>query len=614
MSITKFREFVEKSGCGWVIAIVTSLVMLFGITTQCNNPASQGQTGPTSFGAGVIANVDGFPLTQRYFDAFAQQTRQSYMQGATTKAPPEIESMIQGHALEQTVVAGLLLALCKKEGIELNESTIAPILDKAVKEAFLKQREEWVKSKKLSANATQAQFDAYYKTQYKTTPQEVMAANTKGLKDALADPERANDVKIGYANNILIEHYAKSIPASEEDVRKSFDTYNTKRIVLEKAKHPGQDLVKKLNDIKKEIQGGMTFEAAMDKYSDEAEAMDPKNPKVKKPKHENLMQIDGTTIQINESYAPIAKLKPGELSEPIGFPNTVELFRFDGVTNGAPADLKTNFEKYKNDYVQPRAVTKMQDGLTALKNDPKNVEWASEGYHVMYDKQIFTNDPKNFSLDPAAKEKTLQTFLDRATKAMNEDSVGANAAMLVAFSTIEDMYMTASVDKKKALEPKRAEILTTLAQNMGDANIAMKLIDMYSEQKDTAKLKMAFDTTITALMGTTDATGQQVFATVNSKIDAALKNKLITDADVQAFRTRLEDWKKAKLAADKYEAEAKRLAEEQAKKDAAAAKKLEEEEKKRQEAEKKKTPPPAETKTGDTKAGDTKTGDGKTGQ
>lgn len=605
MSISKFREFVEKSGCGWVIAIVCSVIMLLGITTQCNNP-QQGQGGPAELGAGVVANVDGFPLTLKYVDAFAQQTRQSYMGGQATKAPPEIEAMVQGHAVEQTVVAGLLLALCKKEGITLNETTIAPVLDKAVKEAFLKQREEWVTQKKLSANATQADFDKYYEAQYKVSPKSVMEQNTKGLKEALADPVRSNDVKIGYANNILIDHYASKIPATEAEVAKSFDTYNTKRIILEKSKHPGEDLVKKLNDIKKQIQGGMTFEAAMDRYSDEAEATDPKNPKIKKAKHENIMQIDGTTIQINESYAPVAKLKPGEMSEPLGFPQTVELFRLDSVTSGAPADLKANFAKYKDQYVQPRAVTKMQDGLTALKADPKLIAWASPGYQVMYEKQVFTNDPKNFSLQPADREKKLQEFLDRAVKAMTDDPIGSSAGTLVAYSTMEEIYNSATAEKKKALAPKRAEVLNAVATNLADPDVSLRLVDMYVEQKDAPKVKAALDQVMNGLMSVLDANGQRIYATLNSKIDAALKAKLITEADVTGLRTRLDDWKKAKLSADKYEAEAKKLAEEQAKKDAAEAKRLQDEEKKRQDAEAKakaKTPPPTETKTGQTKSG-----------
>jgi SurA N-terminal domain len=585
VSISKFREFVEKSGCGWIVAIVTSVIMLMGLV-QCMNPGAQGGPGAQA-GEGDIAVIGDTPLSLTYVNNFADRTRQQMQQQAPERTMTlEDEASVEGHALEQSVIAGLLIVLANKEGVTINEASIQALMDKQAKDAWAAQKETWVKEKKLTANATEAQFNDLYKKTYGNTPAEILELNHKMLAERINGPESL-EIKVSYANTLLIEHFASKIPSAEADVLKSYDQYNAKRIVMEKAKHPGKDLVAELNKIKKEIEGGMTFEAAMDKYSDEAESVDPKDAKKKRPKHENVFQLDGTTAQINESYAPIAALKPGQISEPLGFPNTVELYRLDSVTSSAPADFKAKFEEYRKQFVEPRAVTKMQDGITALKGDTSAIKWKSEGYHALYDKQLFNTDPKNFALDPAARRKALEGIFDRAQKAIEGDPVGSRVATLVAYSTMEEIYNSTEPKDRAPLETRREELLQKLSDTLSDPSVSMKLVGTFAERKDKEKLFTALEKVASNLMGSLDANGQRIFAELNSSLDRFVKDKLITPEQAKAIRDRLEDWKKAKIDNDKYEAEAKRAADEQKKADEAAEKKAAEDLKKEEEAAKK---------------------------
>lgn len=583
MSISKFREFVEKSGCGWVVAIVTSLIMLFGLITVFGRNNQNGANGAEP-GAGDIAVVGDTGLSLNYVNNFADRTRQQMQQQSQGRPLTlEDEASIEGHALEQSVIAGMLLVLAKQEGVQLTEESIGAAMDKQAQESWAAQRAAWIKDKKLQPNATQADFDALYKKEYNVTPQQTLEANHKMLAERLNGPD-AFEIKISYANILLIDHYGKTLPSSEADVLKSYDQYNCKRIVLEKAKHPGEDLVAKLNKVKAEIKAGLSFEAAMDKYSDEAEPQDPKDAKKKRPKHENVFQLDGTTAQINESYAPIAMLKQGEISEPLSFANSIELYRLDSVVSTAPADFKTNFEQYRKTFIEPRAVTKMQEGITKLKTDPSKIQWTSEGYHVLYDKQIFSTDSKNFSLDPTERKKRLNAILERAKKAMDEDQVGGRVASLVTYVTMEEIYNSTEPKDRAPLEASRDQILEKMADTLADPDISLKLVATFAQRKDKDKLATALDKTISNLMSSLDAKGQTQFAQVNAEIDRFQKDGLLTADQVTGYKQRLEEWKKAKIDHDKYEAQAKKEAEEQRKADEAAAKKAEEELKKEEEA------------------------------
>lgn len=580
--------------------------MLLGVM-QCMGPSTPG--GPNGNGqggaAGEIAMVGESALSLQYVNNFAERTRQQMREQAPDRTMTlEDEASIEGHALEQSVIAGLLLVLAKNEGVDINESSIQAMMDKQAKDAWGKQRELWIKEGKLKPNATEAEFDGLFKSSYGTTPKETTELNRKMLAERINGPDSL-EIKVSYANQILIDHFGSKIPTEEADVLKSYDQYNAKRIVLEKAKHPGEDLVAKMNGIKKEIAGGMTFEAAMDKYSDEAESIDPKDAKKKRPKHENVFQLDGTTAQINDSYAPVATLKPGQISEPLGFPNSVELYRLDSVTSSAPADFKAKFSEYRQQFIEPRAVTKMQDGITKLKSDKSVINWKSEGYHVLYDKQLFNTDPKNFTADPTARRATLQGILDRAQKAM-EDPIGGRVATLVTYTAMEEIYNATEPKDRAPLEARRDEVLAKLAETLADPDISMKLVGTYGSRKDKEKLLGAIDKTVDNLMATLDSKGQRIFAELNSSIDRYAKENLITADDVKNIRAKLEEWKKAKIDHDKYEAVAKKEAEEQKKADEAAAKKAQEDLKKEEEAAKKEAEkakaPPAKgdpkTKTG----------------
>lgn len=584
MSISKFREFVEKSGCGWVVAVVVSAIMLFGIL-QCGGSGMTGGPSAVEAGKDAIAVVGSTPMTTTYVNNFSDRVRQQELdqrieQKMDTAFTLEDEVRLEGHSIEQSMVAGLLLVLCEREGIKLDAQTIGAALEKMARQSWAQQKTMWITEGKLKPTATDADFEALFQKEYKQSTKEILERNAKDLPAALEGPQ-AFEIKASYANQLLIEHFGKTIPSAEADVAQMFDTFNTKRIVLQKAKHPGEDLVAKLNQVKKEIQSGaITFEAAMNKYSDEEAYKDPKDPSKNKTKADNQMIIDGLTIQIDDSFAPVAKLKKGELSEPLGFANSVELYRLDSTSSEKPADFKANFDQYRQRFVEPRAVTKMQDALTALKTDPKAIDWRSEGYHVLYDRQVFMGDVKNFAMEPAARRKKLEEFLDRAQKAMEADEIGGRIATFVAYAAMEDIYNATEPKDRAPLEQRRQDLLKKIAETTADAGVSLKLANTLAEKKDKDGLVTAVEQALDNLMSALNPTGQRLTAELQTNVDKWLKSGLITDDQAKGFKLRLDEWKKAKIENDKFEAEAKKAQEEQDKLDKAAQKAQEEADKK----------------------------------
>ncbi|MEQ1821850.1 MAG: SurA N-terminal domain-containing protein [Fimbriimonadaceae bacterium] len=558
-------------GCRILLGIVMGMLLLsFALSGNCSFAQKLRGEDAVTPGEG-IATINGEKVSEAVFDRIYTDSIQRYaLQGMTT-VPAFMQASIYNNAIEQAVISTMLRELCKREKVDLDADTIGKVVVEQTKQAFEAQKQQWITDKKLKPNATEADFNALYEKEYKQTPKSVIDQNTDPTRlNQLLEGPQGDEVRTVYANQCLIAHFRSQINATDDDIRQSKNVYVGKRIVLKPEKHPGVDLAKKLEGLKKEIESGkLKFEDAMNANTDEDA------PKGKK-KSDNTMEIDGTTASVNASYAPVVSLKPGGLAI-LNFPQSFELYRLDMIRSELPADYATNKATYISQYSETKAIDKMQKALEAMRKEKGLIQWHDEAYRALYEYAQFEANPDNFTLDPGSKKKAYEGFIDMA-KSIGSAKLGQKVAAIVTYQAFEKIFAATPKPEQAALTDRRIEVLGNFATATESVDIMLEVVGLYAVAKDGAKVSEWIGLAIEAQEGKFDDTSGRSIGDIAKRVETEEKTGVLKKDQADALRAKLSDWRKAKVENDKYLAADKAAAAEQAKKDAAEEAKFKAEE------------------------------------
>ncbi len=565
MSISKFREFIEKPGCAWTFGILMVIVMGMGMVMQQGGCGRGPQDGPGQANPAdqaSVAKVGKYPVTEDSIWNMANQTLNMFSQQLGGSVPPSLVATYVGSATEQQVNAGLLLELASRNNVSLDDAAIMKATEKAVDDEIERRKQELISQKKLSATASPAVFESAHKTAYQNqTPKEFREAILKQYQEALKNPVQRNQILVSSANTLVMDKLASQVPSGEDAVKAFYDVYMCKRVFLKNEAHPGEDLLKKAEAIKKEIEGGLNFLDAMDKYTDDA-------PGPKKKKRDNEFQVDGKTAALNESYGAITKLKAGEVGGPYTLGDGgVSIVQFNTKVNQLPADYATKKAQLIKDYQRDNAAKLLQEGLKKLKGE-NLVKWESPAYHALYDLVTFDQSEEARSLDPKAKTTKYEEFMKRGQEAM-ADPLGMRAAPLVLFQAFSQIWNQASAADKAKLTDKRIEVLKEVLQQTESTDLRLELADLLSTKKDGAGISECLRLAASSIASDFGPNGQRFFSDIQGKLIKFKANNILSAEQEKEIRDILNQWVKDKAESDKFEAENKKAeAEAKAKADA----------------------------------------------
>lgn len=570
MSISKFREVMEHSGCRWVLAVLFALIAAAFVLPYSCGPTQGGPQLSNSAGS-AVAKVGEYPVTEKAIWDMAEQSLSQAMQQFSGQLPPGIQATFVGSAIEQQINAGILVKLAEQKGVNLDDDAILNATDIAIAEEIANRKQQMIATGKIKADVTDAVFESIHEKEYGMKTAAFREQVLKQYGDALKMPDQRNQLVVQAANTLIMDKLMEEVPATDETAKAFYDLYLCKRIFLKQDAHPGEDLIKKANDIKAEIAKGLKFEEAMDKYTD-----DP--PGQNKKKRDNEFQLDGKTAALNEAYAPITKQKPGEVGGPYSLGDQgVSLVVFNTKTNSAPADFEQNKAKYIKEFKRDSAAGKLQEELKKLKSGDL-VKWESPAYHAMYDYVTFEQSEEGRSLDPKGKKARYEELLKRIQEA-KEDPLGARIVPIASFAIFNAIWGQSTEAEKAALGERRIEVLTSVLQQMENSELRMELADILATKKDGAGVTESLKLAASAISSDFGPNGQRIFSDIQSRLLKFKSANVMTAAQEKEVRDLLDTWKKDKAMADKYEAEQKA-------KDEADRKAYEAEQKKKAEQEK----------------------------
>lgn len=530
-------------------------------------PNPSGQDGP------VVATVGDVPVTENAIWAMAQQSLVSLSQQYQQTLPPSMEPQFVAGATEQQVKGALLMELAKRKGVVLDEAAIMQAMGVEADRSIEMQKQQLIMGGKLKADASPALVEAAMKEAYGgKTPEEAKKTYLENFQKSLSDPAKMAEAAMHTANTLVMDKLKSEVPATDEIVKASYNLYNCKRVFLKTDKHVGEDLVKKAEGIIAEIKGGLKFDAAMDKYSDDLPDKDAKGKD--KPKHENKLILDEKTMTLNESYSPVLKLKPGEVGGPYTFGDGgVSIVTFIDKGTQLPPDYEKEKAKYAKDYQESMGAKTLQDELDKLAAS-NIVDWKSPAYHVLYDIVVWEQAPTTQKLSPADKTSQLEAFVKRAEEAKT-DPMGSRAAPIARFRAFSQIWSGSTDAEKAKLTDTRIGVLQDFLQISESSDYRLELADLLAVKKDAAGVTENLKMAAASIGSDFGPSGQKVFSDVQAKLGKFQAANLINAEQVKVVRDDLDAWRKNKAEKDKFDKEQK-ASEEKMRKEAEAAQKAEE--------------------------------------
>ncbi|RYG49491.1 hypothetical protein EON79_01135, partial [bacterium] len=508
-----------------------AIVFVGGSFKLCGNDAVAGGNG-TAQAADVIAEVDGEPITAQKVQADVAKLKEQYasMPGGI---PADQEAFIVAGTLGQTLQQTAMAALAKKAGISITDDQIRQKAKDQFDKAIVQFRAMMESQGKLKPGAPEAELDKQVKAQTGKTLAEIRKANDEQLEKALKDQRPL--VEAAFLKEAYLDQLAKANPATEEELRASFDNYTLKRILLPKA----EGTKAQADKIVAELKGGLKFEDAMNRYSKDL-------PMPNKKVADNTITVTGQMLS-DEQYKPIKGLKVGEVSPPVdNFEGTV-IYKVVAIK----AELPKDFEKNKAMLLEQRSRQNADTELvakTAGIAKGEGVVWKNDVYKALFS----LNAPP--TEDPKARDANLRAAADAgkaaALKAASGQASGEEIRLagLLRYAALSQLANSPTADKA-AIRKEQIEAINDILKGREDVALRLKLVTLYSEDKNP----LAGTALLEATKFNTDYSdmGQGQYAELARNLAELKKASLIKPEDATLADAELARWRTEKAKFEK---------------------------------------------------------------
>ena len=542
MSISKFRENIINSGCGKIIAIVAGAVMLGGVVfTSCSRQQmATSVMGKDGKQIPVIAEFGGVKITSADLEAKTLEIGQQF---GGAQLPAEFQIMMDGQGLSQLLDQAALTEIAKQEGVKLDDASVLSAFDTEIVNEKKRIRQQLVGMGKLKDGATDEEFAKAFKEV--SGGQDLDAQITearKTLSDQLKDAEKRDGLLAKLAPTLLQIQLRPKVSVTDQDVTTYITEFTAKRIVFLDSKEPGKS-EERAKKVLAEVRGGLSFDDAINKYSDE-----PAEPN--KKKSDKTVLVSGAQIDFAAENKAIAALKVGDVSEPVKNFDGYSIVKLISSTPKPPKDFDKQKEQIKGEIERARLASMIREKVDAFKKSNKP-RFALKGYETLYDFTALATDNSDPKTVQAKRDEVLKRALEIA-KAKGPDQ---GVAAMVYYSGIKQKANNPEIPRATILP--ELELSTKLMIEVKDSpELHLDLADLYKEMKKGTE---AGEQLLAAARLNTkfDPSGQALFQAIATKIGEFKTDKLITDAVAATIDKEQNRWREEnkKIEAERAKAE-----------------------------------------------------------
>lgn len=548
MSISQINKLFQNKGCNIAISCVLGLTVVsmfaaYGFGRGCGS-ATPGQPGQNP-----IAEVNGVAITAVELD----RELDSQFQGS--ELPANFRMQMLASTLRRKISEALILKLAKDQGIEVSTDEAK---SKIIQQQFDTAKMNLISSQKLRPDANQQEFENAFKGAYGRSLIDTRKEMETQIAKFLEEPGGEEKIQgIAAAGIWLEKNKAKYLP-TDEQLATDNKTIVIKEISVDATLAGKEKPQAKAEAILKEIKGGLSFEAAMDKYL-------PKPEDKKKKASDITKDVLESAVVVNPDLTPLMTLKPGEMTGVVNDAGTPSIIKI--VRKGLPTDFDAKKAALKDQKAAQEAGKALTAQIDKLANDD-NIKWHDEAYHVLFEYSKLT-DPDALK-NPDLNKKMLE-IVDKALAAQKKGTpfVAVNVAKLA----MDDAIKGLPADKANELKLK---VLPEYVTQNPEPDVKIELANLYIDLGKKDETQAALDSAAVGVSAHQDPSGKMYWAGLNGAIQRAKTKKLIEDTQVADLKKKYEEWQKAFDEAEK----ARKQAEADAKAEEARRKKLEEELKK----------------------------------
>lgn len=458
-------------------------------------------------------------------------------------------------SVNNLVQSGLLLELAKKYGVQPNDEEAIKQVEAQADAQLQQMKFALIAQKMLPEKASESEFAAAFKKQTGEDPNELRDRMVSNAREALKHPETKLPVQASTLSQPLLEAMKKGITITDDELSHQNDAYTYKQITLLKG-----DVDATAKKVMAELKGGASFESLIDKYSNDL-------PEGKKKLSETTHPMSRSSAQMYDYAKPLTKLKVGEVSEPVTYGQARVIYKMISIKAQPKADFEKQKASIKDSALAMKATEKLIAELKELQSKA-DIIWKSEGHRLVYDYGRLDEDQKT---PKAEKYKTIVKIVDDALK-VGAESVNPFAskwANVVAFDAFGKASLLATPAEKTALEPKKIDVYRAYLQTTEDTALRIELVKSYMAKKEGVNVSEQLISAANANLGHPDLSGQSIFNEINKYLKEAQDANLLKPEVVKQVEGLQRDWVKAKAEKDKFDAEDKKIKEQQAKEQAA---------------------------------------------
>lgn len=514
------------------------------------------------------------------FAILGSQIEQAASQGNDSGSPMQAVQAL-GQALANSVEAGVVLQVAAKDGVVMSDAEIKQEALNTFDQQMAIGKIQLMMNGQLKSNATDEDFQAAYLKSTGKTVAQAKDEYGKIIDDALKDPSKRQQLFASFVQSALEQHVATTLNPTDQEVKSQFETLTFKRIFIPSPAAGKDDSAEQAAAALKAIKGGLSFEAAMDRYSKDPA---PTGKRVS----DSTSTMAASQLAGDPNLAALLKMKAGAISDVISVPGGVAIYKIDSVKSAVPSDFEQKKDNYRKTFVQAIARGKVQAEVADALKDPK-ITWTNTGYQAVYDYQKAVSSHVS-----AAEQKKLMESVVTEAKAAQEAGYDDRPAALAKYAASTFLYTAADPAEKAKMKQDRVDVLNELLKYTESTDVRLELSDLYVDLKDPAQavsnLLMAAQTN-----SDIDAVGQSNYNAINARIEKLKKAGVLKPDDEKKIEAEQKRWLADRTDRDKAVASAKARDE--------ADRKLAAEDIKKRDAEAKKNQPAAAggTKTQPTK-------------
>lgn len=549
MSIDSLRKVSEKPGCRYLILTVSGLLGIsFIMSGSCRNAAAPApnatQTDPGTLPIVTVGDVN---ITRTQVDQAVQSMRERQAsQGGADMAgpvPTNQEAFFEGGALDQLIRGAYWSVLAAKKGIKMTDDQMVASVQAALDEEISQMRTQAIASGQMKGTSDK-DFDAFLMKTRGETRAQLEGGALDHIKTQLADPDQRPQIVYQVLQQAISKLESADVHPTIDQVKASFTTFTTKRIFVRPVGDPASALAT-IQKALAEVKAGTPFETAMNRYS-----TDPVQPG--KTVSSLTTPVQGNELAVEPDLAPIATLKPGQVSGIIPVDGGFAIYKLVGSTTNLPKDFATNQAMYLKNYTDTVAQSKMEKEYMDVSKDTSQIKWDSKGWQLL-DELI--KDLQGTGL-PGAGVDYNQVATE--AKADTGDQMGGNAAAMARYLALTNLWSTADAKAKDSMRADYIDSITSLLQTTEGVDLRLQLVDLFLQEKNGP---MAANALVDAANRNTDVGtyGQSYYSQIFAR-EATLKAKgYLTASDEASINSAQAEWKKNRTQKDAYDAEQAKL-------------------------------------------------------